>query len=212
MRATKRPVKAIPTDDPHFGTGSIRVDESELHPRRRLASKALVEIDGRLGLFQACFHHQGGERQGGGRVAASGRRADVRSSMSRPRFGEIWTAHARRAPGRARTLMRWFRSPTLLKLFVGQHILNGLSVGAIVIAVSMAASASARFRRRPARDARRDFREHQRLSRSVARQGADRARRLLVRARVDLREFRSRADRRSARSSPSASSRSARGW
>ncbi|MGD1036603.1 MAG: FUSC family membrane protein [Roseiarcus sp.] len=37
--------------------------------------------------------------------------------------------------------MRWFRSPTLLKLFVGQHIVNGLSVGAIVIAVSVAASA-----------------------------------------------------------------------
>ena len=35
----------------------------------------------------------------------------------------------------------WLRSPTLLKLFVGQHIVNGLSVAAAVMAVAVAASA-----------------------------------------------------------------------
>jgi uncharacterized membrane protein YccC len=35
----------------------------------------------------------------------------------------------------------WFRSPTLLKLFVGQHIVNGLSVALSVMAVAVAASA-----------------------------------------------------------------------
>src|SRR5271170_2176905 len=44
--------------------------------------------------------------------------------------------------GRAKGPMRnWLRSPTLLKLFVGQHILNGLSVAFAVMAVAVAASA-----------------------------------------------------------------------
>jgi uncharacterized membrane protein YccC len=37
-------------------------------------------------------------------------------------------------------MRHWLRSPALLKLFVGQHILNGLSVAAGVAAVSVAAS------------------------------------------------------------------------
>jgi len=38
-------------------------------------------------------------------------------------------------------MRNWLRSPTLLKLFVGQHILNGLSVALGVIAVTVVASA-----------------------------------------------------------------------
>jgi uncharacterized membrane protein YccC len=38
-------------------------------------------------------------------------------------------------------MRNWLRSPALLKLFVGQHILNGVSVAAGVMAVSLAASA-----------------------------------------------------------------------
>ena len=38
-------------------------------------------------------------------------------------------------------MRNWLRSPTLLKIFVGQHILNGLSVAVAVIAVAVAASA-----------------------------------------------------------------------
>ncbi|HEY1940570.1 MAG TPA: FUSC family membrane protein [Roseiarcus sp.] len=37
-------------------------------------------------------------------------------------------------------MRNWFRSPTLLKLFVGQHIVNGLSVAISVIAVALAAA------------------------------------------------------------------------
>ena len=40
---------------------------------------------------------------------------------------------------------RWFRSPTLLKLFVGQHVVNGLSVAAGVMIVSVAATVSFGF-------------------------------------------------------------------
>ncbi len=36
-------MKAIPTDDPLFGKGSIRVDGGKLHPMRPLASKSLAE-------------------------------------------------------------------------------------------------------------------------------------------------------------------------
>jgi uncharacterized membrane protein YccC len=39
----------------------------------------------------------------------------------------------------------WLRSPTLLKLFVGQHVVNGLSVALAVMAVAVAASASLGF-------------------------------------------------------------------
>ncbi len=38
-------------------------------------------------------------------------------------------------------MRNWLRSPTLLKLFVGQHIVNGLSVAISVIAVALAAAA-----------------------------------------------------------------------
>src|SRR5579863_7820011 len=38
-------------------------------------------------------------------------------------------------------MRRWLRSSTLLKYFVGQHILNGLSVAAGVMAVAVASSA-----------------------------------------------------------------------
>src|SRR5580692_1872416 len=38
-------------------------------------------------------------------------------------------------------MRNWLRSPTLLKLLVGQHILNGISVAAGVMAVSLIASA-----------------------------------------------------------------------
>ncbi len=38
-------------------------------------------------------------------------------------------------------MRNWLRSPTLLKIFVGQHILNGLSVAVAVMAVAVAASA-----------------------------------------------------------------------
>ena len=38
-------------------------------------------------------------------------------------------------------MRNWLRSPTLLKLFVGQHILNGLSVAIGVMAVAALASA-----------------------------------------------------------------------
>ena len=34
-------------------------------------------------------------------------------------------------------MIRWTRSPRLLKLFVGQHVVNGLSVAAGVMAVSV---------------------------------------------------------------------------
>ncbi len=37
--------------------------------------------------------------------------------------------------------MRRFRSPDLRRLFVGQHIVNGVTVGVGVIAVALAASA-----------------------------------------------------------------------
>src|SRR5271166_905419 len=38
-------------------------------------------------------------------------------------------------------MLAWSRSPKLLKLFVGQHIINGLSVAAGVMAVAIASSA-----------------------------------------------------------------------
>ncbi len=38
------------------------------------------------------------------------------------------------------TMRNWFRSPTLLKLFVGQHIVNGLTVAISVVAVALAAA------------------------------------------------------------------------
>jgi len=40
-----------------------------------------------------------------------------------------------------RAMLEWSRSPRLLKLFVGQHIINGLSVAAGVMTVAIAASA-----------------------------------------------------------------------
>ncbi len=42
---------------------------------------------------------------------------------------------------------RWTRSPKLLKLFVGQHVANGLGVAAGVMAVAVAASALFGFAR-----------------------------------------------------------------
>ena len=36
---------------------------------------------------------------------------------------------------------RWPRPPNLLRLFVGQHIVNGVSVGLGVVAVALVASA-----------------------------------------------------------------------
>ncbi len=67
---------------------------------------------------------------------ASGERGRSRRNATRER----------RAPGRAKGPMRyWLRSPTLLKLFVGQHIVNGLSVALAVMAVAVAASASLGF-------------------------------------------------------------------
>ena len=45
----------------------------------------------------------------------------------------------------------WPRSPTLLKLFVGQHIVNGLSVALAVMAAAIAACGDARSLRRGAR-------------------------------------------------------------
>jgi uncharacterized membrane protein YccC len=42
-------------------------------------------------------------------------------------------------------MRNWLRSPTLLKLFVGQHVLNGLSVALCVMAVAALASASLGF-------------------------------------------------------------------
>src|ERR1700739_857225 len=42
-------------------------------------------------------------------------------------------------------MRNWLRSPTLLKLFVGQHIVNGLSVAISVIAVALAAAATFGF-------------------------------------------------------------------
>ena len=38
-------------------------------------------------------------------------------------------------------MRNWLRSPTVLKLFVGQHILNGMSVALGVMAVAAVASA-----------------------------------------------------------------------
>jgi uncharacterized membrane protein YccC len=38
-------------------------------------------------------------------------------------------------------MRNWLRSPTLLKLFVGQHVVNGLSVAVTVVAVAAAATA-----------------------------------------------------------------------
>ncbi|MBV8473308.1 MAG: hypothetical protein JO107_02905, partial [Hyphomicrobiales bacterium] len=40
------------------------------------------------------------------------------------------------------TMRNWLRSPTLLKLFVGQHIVNGLTVAICVVAVALAAAAA----------------------------------------------------------------------
>ncbi len=69
-------------------------------------------------------------------LPASGERGRSRRNATRER----------RAPGRAKGPMRyWLRSPTLLKLFVGQHIVNGLSVALAVMAVAVAASASLGF-------------------------------------------------------------------
>jgi uncharacterized membrane protein YccC len=42
-------------------------------------------------------------------------------------------------------MRNWLRSPTLIKLFVGQHILNGLSVALSVVAVSIVASLALGF-------------------------------------------------------------------
>ena len=42
-------------------------------------------------------------------------------------------------------MRNWLRSPTLLKLFVGQHVLNGLSVALCVMAVAALASTSFGF-------------------------------------------------------------------
>ena len=42
-------------------------------------------------------------------------------------------------------MRNWLRSPTLLKLFVGQHIVNGLSVALAVMAVAVVASATLGF-------------------------------------------------------------------
>ena len=39
-------------------------------------------------------------------------------------------------------MTRWTRSPTLLKLFVGQHVANGLGVAAGVMAVTIASTAA----------------------------------------------------------------------
>src|SRR5271166_2171122 len=43
-------------------------------------------------------------------------------------------------------MLAWSRSPKLLKMFVGQHIINGVSVAAGVMAVAIAASAIFGFR------------------------------------------------------------------
>ena len=45
-------MKAIPTDDPLFGKGSIRVDGRALHPVYLMAIKSPAEFEGRMGLFQ----------------------------------------------------------------------------------------------------------------------------------------------------------------
>lgn len=44
-------------------------------------------------------------------------------------------------------MIRWTRSPKLLKLFVGQHVVNGLSVAAGVMTVAVAATVAFGFGR-----------------------------------------------------------------
>ena len=71
-------MKAIPTDDPLFGKGSIRVDGRKLHPVYLLATKSPCRIEGRMGLLQDRLHHQAG-----GRVAAAGQgRLSVRQGLT----------------------------------------------------------------------------------------------------------------------------------
>ena len=45
-------MKAIPTDDPLFGKGSIRVDGRKLHPMYLLATKTLAESKGDWDYFK----------------------------------------------------------------------------------------------------------------------------------------------------------------
>ena len=45
-------MKAIPTDDPLFGKGSIRVDGRKLHPMHLLASKTVAELKGEWDYFK----------------------------------------------------------------------------------------------------------------------------------------------------------------
>jgi branched-chain amino acid transport system substrate-binding protein len=45
-------MKAIPTDDPLFGKGSIRVDGRKLHPMHLLASKTVAESKGEWDYFK----------------------------------------------------------------------------------------------------------------------------------------------------------------
>ncbi len=68
-------------------------------------------------------------------------------------------------------MRRWPRSPDLLRLFVGQHIVNGVSVGVGVMAVAFVASTVLGFAAGPTRDAGRNLGEHLRSSCPVARQG-----------------------------------------
>ena len=65
-------MKAIPTDDPLFGKGIIRVDGRKLHPMYLYKAKTPAEIEIRLGLFPARRHDQTRRRfspPGQGRVS-----------------------------------------------------------------------------------------------------------------------------------------------
>ena len=118
-------MKAIPTDDPLFGKGSIRIDGRKLHPVYLMTPRRLPNRRA-TGIISSSSRRSNRRTHGG-----LSTRADARSSRR-----ERW------APATARAAMRnWLRSPTLLKLFVGQHVLNGLSVALGVMAVAAVASA-----------------------------------------------------------------------
>ena len=68
---------------------------------------------------------------------------------------------------------RWPRPPNLARLFVGQHIINGVSVGLGVVAVALVASAIFGFAAGQPATLGRHIGQHFRSSRALAGKGAD---------------------------------------
>ena len=121
-------MKELPTDDPLFGKGSIRVDGRKIHPAYLVEVKKPAESKASVGLLQDPRDDPG--RPG---VPAADRRRllarEVTSTRGRP-------ADARRSPGHVLPRDRWNLEVGLMQALFGQ-LLIGLINGAFYAMLSL---------------------------------------------------------------------------